>query len=169
MASMKSACLNVARCALAAWVGAAAMFVVTAVHEVQSRDFTSREKSQLALLRFPTYYQFGFTLVPVAIAAAAIAVGHPAMRKKRSIAFFILIAAAFALMLIDYFRIYGPLQVMLQAEGSGAARPETFVTFHEASKNINMIDISLCFLAVVVLCLPESRPKSSEMKGEREA
>ena len=58
--------------ALVAWVGAAILFVVTSVREVQSTDFDSNTKDHLALLRFPAYYLFGFTLVPVASVGAIV-------------------------------------------------------------------------------------------------
>ena len=56
--------LAVARLASAAWVGAAMLFVITAVREVRHPGFDSSTKDTLALLRFPAYYAFGFVVVP---------------------------------------------------------------------------------------------------------
>lgn len=148
--------------ALAAWVGAAAIFVVTAVHEVQSPKFTSPDKSHLAILRFPTYYQFGFTLVSVAMVAGLLAIGHPCLTKRRAVVFVLLVASALGLMLYDYYGVYAPLQTMLHAEEEGAARPESFQFLHQASKRLNTIDVTLCFLAAVVLCWPEAKRVAGE-------
>ena len=60
---MKSVCLTISRLALAAWVGAASLFVVTAIQEARSTEFDSITKNALAALRFPAYYAFGFALV----------------------------------------------------------------------------------------------------------
>jgi len=64
---MKSVCLTIARFALAAWVGAALIFVVTAIQEVRYPGFDSETKSAVATIRFPTYYVFGFGLVIVGL------------------------------------------------------------------------------------------------------
>jgi hypothetical protein len=154
---MKGACLNIARCALAAWVGAAAIFVVTAVHEVRSPVFTSQEKSALALLRFPTYYQFGFTLVSLSLVAGGVAIIRNALGKGRGAMFLVVVIAALALMAFDYYSIYGPLAEMLTAEETGTARPEHFQKLHAMSKNVNTIDVSLCFAAMILLCWPQRR------------
>jgi hypothetical protein len=56
---MKSLCLTVARFAVCAWVGAAALFVVAGVREVTSQQLDSMSRDVLVPLRFGLYYAFG--------------------------------------------------------------------------------------------------------------
>jgi hypothetical protein len=65
--------LAVARLASAVWVGAAMLFVITAVREVRHPGFDSATKDTLALLRFPVYYAFAFVVVSLALAGSVIA------------------------------------------------------------------------------------------------
>ncbi len=55
--------LCLARLCASAWVGAAVLFVVVAVGQVLSRQFSSEVTDRLVALRFPPYYLFGFGLV----------------------------------------------------------------------------------------------------------
>ena len=75
--------LVIARFCTAAWVGAAALFVVTALREVRSSPFDPAAKDTLALLRFPAYYAFGFTLVGLALAGALLASRDRAAARDR--------------------------------------------------------------------------------------
>jgi hypothetical protein len=146
--------LNIARCALAAWIAAAAMFVITSVREVTSPEFSSSVRSHLALLRFPIYYKFGFTLVPIAIIAVLIAWTRagkvmPSLRWVMG-----LLLLALALMIVDYAGIYSPMVEMLAAESTGQARPSNFITYHRASETVNSLGVLLCFAALITLCTP---------------
>ena len=59
----------VLRFSLCSWVGAAVLFVVTGVLQVQTPSFDAAIKNHLAVIRFPAYYIFGFTHVGVATVA----------------------------------------------------------------------------------------------------
>lgn len=152
---MNTLSLNIARCALSAWIAAAAMFVITSVHEVTSSDFSSSVRSQLALLRFPTYYAFGFILVPIALAAVLVACTRLG-RSKRKVRWVIgLLSLALVLMIVDYVSIYSPMVDILAAESAGQARPSTFLAYHRASETINALGVGLCLVALVLLCVPD--------------
>ena len=131
------------------------MFVITSVHEVTSSDFSSTVRSQLALLRFPTYYAFGFTLVPVAL-AAVLAAHMQLGRAKPKVRWVIgLLSLALLLMIVDYVSIYSPMVDILAAESAGQARPSTFLAYHRASETINALGVGTCLVALVLLCVPE--------------
>lgn len=150
---MQSLCLTICRFALAAWVGAAGLFVVTSVHEQRSPAFDSTIREQLALIRFPAYYLFGFSLVGAAAVSGTIAVRHPAVSWKRMLACLALIAAALAAMTVDYFAVYRPLAEAISPPGE-KARDATFKSYHTASRRINELHVTLCFLAAVTVCWP---------------
>ena len=59
---------------LAAWVGAAVLFVITSVAEQTSEHFDSLIRDQLATIRFPLYYQFGFACLFGALIACIVSI-----------------------------------------------------------------------------------------------
>lgn len=48
---------------ISAWIGAAVLFVITGVQEITNKNLTSDVRDILALIRFPSYYIFGFICV----------------------------------------------------------------------------------------------------------
>jgi hypothetical protein len=153
--------LNIARCALAGWIAAAAMFVITSVREVTSPEFSSTVRSHLALVRFPVYYTFGFVLVPLAMVAVGIA--WIRVGKAVSLRWVMgLLLLALVLMIADFVGVYSPMVEMLTAESAGLARPANFTTYHRASETMNSLGVLLCLAALIVLCKPTSdRPAES--------
>lgn len=147
------------RFCLSAWVGAAALFVVTGVREVTSPQFDSIVRNQLAALRFPAYYAFGFALVPAALLTAlTLSIRGTGRGRARWIAG--LCALALLVMLFDWFRIYLPLEAMMRIpEGS---KPAEFRTYHEWSKYLNFLSVGLCFVAALLSCLEHSSAGSVE-------
>jgi len=158
--------LTVSRLAAAAWVGAAALFVVTAVREVTCPDFDSPTKDALVLLRFPAYYTFGFSLVAIALVGSIASVAGVARRTESSGSQDLkrerrrlqtasgLLACALLVMGIDFATVYGPLAEMITPPGR--ARLAEFRTYHRASVWLNMADVGLCALAAALLCWPSS-------------
>jgi hypothetical protein len=147
--------LTLARFALAAWVGAAALFVVTGVREVTTTDAnlaTSTVKDALVAVRFPAYYAFGFTLVGLAGFGLLAAYRGHGISRLRYFVCFGLVIAGFVLMIVDYFTIFLPLLKMVTPPGS--AKPSEFTTLHEASKHINTLDVGLLLAAALLLCWP---------------
>lgn len=144
--------LTVARFALAGWVVAALLFVATSVSEQVSGEIDSRSKDVLAVLRFPWYYGFGFSLVPISLVgfmAYCRGVSDWSKRSKITIA---LIAAGLIAMVVDYTTIYRPLRDAITPPGQ--VRTERFVALHKASKHINEVDLTLCFVAAIMMCAP---------------
>ena len=151
---MQNLCLTILRFAIAAWVGAAVLFVVISVREVGFPRFDSETKSELALLRFPAYYACGFTLVATALISGLIASIRSAGRRPRLSICLGLLATALLIMLIDYVWIYSPLREMTKLVS--AARPASFATYHSLSTWVNAVDISICLAAALLVCWPDA-------------
>jgi hypothetical protein len=152
--------LMLARFALSAWVGGAAMFVVIGIREVTWPGFDSTTRDQLALLRFPPYYLFGFVLVGSAALATALATFGHSIGRRRGILVLLLLSAALALMTYDYLSVYSPLAEMVSPPGQ--ARPAEFTVLHSRSRLVNAIDVGLCVLAALLLCWPRPSPRQAE-------
>jgi hypothetical protein len=145
--------LTVARFASAAWVGAAALFVITAVREVRHPLFDTATKDTLALLRFTAYYAFGFALVAAALVGAILALlGRERRQRRRIVAAAWLLGLALVLMVADFIAIYLPIVGMITP--AGRARLAEFEGYHRASMVINTCDVALCVVAALLLCWP---------------
>ena len=149
---MQKLCLTIARFALSAWIGAAALFVVTAVREVTCPAFDSPIKNQLAALRFPPYYLFGFVLVAVGFVSGLVGLRRAASRRRCHV-FVGTAVIALLLMGIDYVAIYQPLYAAVTRPD--VIRDEYFVRLHRASTWINFVDMSFCAVAAISACWPE--------------
>ncbi len=151
---MKHSLLTISRYALAAWVGAAVLFVLTSVAEVRSPELDSATKSTLALLRFPYYYAVGFTLVPVAMICEVLGCSIRYSRHQRLI--ISLVCLTLLLMLIDYFLIYQPLAEMTRQN----SRPPNFIAYHHYSRWINTLHVSIATITSLVASRTESHIKA---------
>ena len=96
-------CVTLLRFLLAAWVGAAVLYVITSVAEQISPDFDSRIRDQLATIRFPIYYKFG-AFIYGATAVLAVAVWRLQPESHRHIITLGLIAVSGAIYAWDYFQ-----------------------------------------------------------------
>ena len=152
---MRSLFLTISRFCLTAWVGAAVLFVVTAVAETMSPEFTSETKSTLAILRFPFYYAAGFGLVSAALISGLLFGSHWSVGGFRRWIYRFLLVLALGLMLVDYLAVYQPLERMLSA--SEEARPAEFETYHRASMYVNAGHVGLCVFASLLICWPGQR------------
>lgn len=145
--------LAVARLASAAWVGAAMLFVITAVREVRHPGFDSSTKDTLALLRFPAYYAFGFVFVAAALAGSVIAlIRRKKGERRRIVAASWLLGLVLVLMVVDFVTVYLPIVGMITPVGR--AHPGEFAGYHRASIAINVCDVALCGIAAALLCWP---------------
>src|SRR5580692_2584215 len=151
--------LAVARLASAVWVGAAMLFVITAVREVRHPGFDSATKDTLALLRFPAYYAFGFILISVALAGAVLALaGRARAERRRIVGAAWLLGLVLLLMVVDFVAIYLPIVGLLTPVGR--ARPAEFIGYHRASIAINVCGVALCGLAAALLCWQSPRDET---------
>lgn len=153
---MSRICLTVCRFCFAAWVGAAALFVVNGIAQVRHPAFDSVQRSQLALLRFPAYYVFGFGLVGTGL--ATLLAGRSACCDAPRLwrAALGCIAAALVLMVCDYLFVYRPLAAMLQT--ATEARPAAFQTLHQASTWINFVHVGLVACGGMLINWPGRPP-----------
>ncbi len=141
------------RLSLVAWVGGAALFVITSVAEQTASSFDSRIRDQLATIRFPLYYAFGAALLGVACltGVGAVVLSHGCLRKRMlaALLFTVLAAAGAAL---DYSLVYRPLQQMIDPPGQ--ARSQQFVILHERSRQANEVHLGLALIAATCAVLP---------------
>ena len=157
---MQRLCLTIARLVLSAWVGAAALFVVTSISEQRSTAFGSDVKNVLAALRFPWYYWFGFVLVGLGLVGGAMGIDR-VQQRRRWLSVIGCLTLALALMLVDYVAVYSPLYAIV-TDPSGA-RDARFLELHRWSRHLNTLDVSLCLIAAFLVCLPDrpAQPSSS--------
>lgn len=129
------------------------LFVFTSVAEQQFEGFASSIKNQLALIRFPLFYVFGFTLLGVSMVcgAARISKGE---RDKTTLIVFGLLAIANILMALDFLYIYRPLADMMV--DLLRPRDDDFSKYHQRSKSINAVGIVLSLIAAMLVCRQSS-------------
>lgn len=159
---VRSLPLITARLLLAAWVGAAVLFVITGVREVTTKEpnlAKSPVKDALVTVRFPAYYAFGFMAVGIGLLATA--ASGKLIPRGRQLTLIALLVVALLMMAADYVWVYQPLVEMVTPPGK--AKPANFVTLHDASKWINMADVFLVFVAAVLICRPISKTENSRL------
>lgn len=158
---MRNLCISLSRFCIAAWVGAAALFVVTTLKEVRAPQLDSTTKAELAVLRFPGYYQFGFALL---ILALVLSIAWPAtVSRVRRYSVVALLIAALLVTCADYFIVFQPLLKMTAAVDQ--ARPANFVQYHEASKWLNTVQVTLAAAAALLLSWPIRSGNASEKRS----
>lgn len=157
--------LSVARFCSAAWVGAAALFVIAGISEVRSPQLDSTAKDLLVLLRFPCYYAVGFSLMAAALVGTSVTVMTGNRSRRTQIAAALLLLALLG-MFADHTWIYTPLENHIKKQGP---RDAEFESLHEASKWINLATVSVTLIASWLLCLgsQESRDKSRKSPESR--
>ena len=121
------------------------MFIVMVIRETSFKEFDTTTKNSLALLQFPPYYAFGFTLLIAALVFGA--VGQKGSSVGMRLRLFVsgLFAGALLLMVVDFVWVYGPLVEMLRT--TEAARPANFQTYHKASMYINTVIVGICYVS----------------------
>ena len=138
---------------LGAWIGGAALFVITSIAEQRRPEFDSATKDRLATARFPLYYQFGTYCLGTSIVATAIATATAkSENRKKLIAALTLCIVSAGITAYDYKEVYLPLQKAITPPGQ--VRGPDFITLHERSATLNEIHISLALLAAILICIP---------------
>lgn len=147
--------ITLARGLLAAWCGAAALYVTTSIREQVSPKFNIAIKDELALIRFPSYYLFGFAMVSLGLVGVVLG-KHPAISKTKRQWSIALLIAALTLMVADYQLIYSPLVELLNPVGQERAGEflQQFTKYHSGSKYINFASLSLVLGASVLINMP---------------
>jgi hypothetical protein len=149
---MRKLFLMLARFSLSAWVGAAALFVVNGVQQVMEPEFDSTVKDRLALLRFPTYYVFGFVLVGLSLLCLVSLWRSELMARRRQALAMLLVAGSLGVMAYDYAQVYSPMARMITPPGQ--AKPAEFHTLHQRSEMVNSVHVGLCLAAALFVCWP---------------
>jgi len=160
---MQNLCLTAARFAIASWVGAACLFVVIMLQDVQSPDLSSIEKARIAVQRFPIYYRFAFGLLIPAFLLTGIGTTNSGGKRRWTIR--VLMLLPLPLITTDYFWVYLPLEEMTAA--TNQARPARFIAYHQASMWINAVQVSASFIAAVGICWPSARRIERTTPGHR--
>ncbi|MDB4638033.1 MAG: hypothetical protein P8M30_20855 [Planctomycetaceae bacterium] len=153
---MSNFCLALCRFCLSAWLGAAALFVTAGVAEIQSNKFDSATVNDLVAARFPHYYNFGFSLVILALVGSVLARKNPAWSEKRSSGVACIMLFVFMLMLVDYMTVFLPLLKMM----SKPTLSGDFYESHQASKYLNLVELNFVFIAAWVACWPGPKNRS---------
>lgn len=152
--------VGVARFALSAWVGAAALFVIVGIKEVRTSEFDSFIRDVLVAARFPAYYVFGFASVGLAWLALSASLVFEGGNKRRRLICSGLVLLILVFMLADYLWIYRPLLEMITPPGQ--SRPAKFVDYHSFSKWFNFVSISLTAAVALFLCCSNSNPNPTK-------
>ena len=160
---MPHAPLFFARFCSSAWLGAATLFVIVGVREVTRGGFDSATKDTLVALRFPAYYLTGAFLVGAAWLATCLAAGHAELLNRRCTLAHVSLIACLAVMAADYIWIYLPLLDMVSPPGE--VKPASFNAYHEASKYVNLLGLTLCLVASIALNWPNAAPQHGSPKG----
>lgn len=155
---MRPLLLTLLRCALSAWVGAAVLFVVNAVRQVTFPGFDTITRNQLALLRFPAYYGFGFTLVGSAVLCALLLAARDRPHRRRWLVIAGLVVVSLSIMAYDFLHIYHPLASIV----TPLDRPPSteFARLHHLSEVVNTVHVGLAFVAAILASWPCSLPAS---------
>ncbi len=143
--SLALAALAMMRLALAAWVGAAVLFVLTSIAEQRFPGFSITIRDQLATIRFPFYYAMGTAACTVALAAGVLC---RSLSWRVNLALILTVAAGLVYAL-DYWFIYRPLQALIIPPGQ--PRTDHFERLHEWSANINAFHLLLILTAAVLV------------------
>lgn len=155
-------CVMATRLSISFWVGGAILFVITSVAEQRHSQFDSGIRDQLATIRFPLYYIFGWCCLGVTLVSSMIAlVLNKGCLRKRLLACFCLTLLSTGIAIIDYKWVYLPLQVLITPPGQ--ARTQQFMALHDQSRIINEVHLTIALVAAIIICIPEKTPV--ECKG----
>lgn len=152
--------LFLARFCVAAWVGAATLFVIVGIREVTRAGFDSATKDILVAVRFPAFYACGSVLLSLGLVGAGLASHVRLLPKLRRRFVLLLLLMALITMAVDYVWVYQPLLAMVTPPGE--AKTALFQTYHEASKWINLAGLTLGLLASTMLNWPAATASPSQ-------
>jgi hypothetical protein len=149
------------RLLLAAWIGAAVLYVITSVAEQTSSNFDSLIRDQLATVRFPLYYCFGLGIHTAGIVFAFVVwVKSKPQNRRRFLVVFLLVLLSSVLITLDYFFVYLPLQDLITPPGQ--VRSQHFIQLHTWSRHANEVHLTVMLLAAIVAALPLKATESKQ-------
>ena len=149
------------RLLLAAWIGAAVLYVITSVAEQTSSHFDSLTRDELATIRFPLYYCFGIGIHAAgAVFAFVVWVKSALENRRRFLIVFLLVLLSSVLITLDYFLVYLPLQELITP--SGQVRSQKFMQLHTLSRQANEVHLTVMLVAAIVAALPLQATESQQ-------
>ena len=153
------AALVIMRLALATWVGAAVLFVVTSIAEQRFPEFNSTVRDHLATIRFPFYYATGTACCTAALASGVLC----RSLDPRLTAALLLTTLASIVFALDYWFVYSPLQQSIIPPGQ--PRTDRFTQLHNLSRNVNSLHHLLILTAAVLTVLPLKSHRDPKSAG----
>ncbi len=151
LSPVNSFLLTTARVLLSSWIGAAVLFVVNGVRLVTHPAFSTIDRNNLALIRFPAYYVCGVCMLGGAMVALLIRAVCQKPRR-REVCVLLLIAAALGLMAWDYVQVYRPLAELITPPDR--PRGPEFDELHHRSVVINGFGLALAACAAIAVSWP---------------
>jgi hypothetical protein len=149
---MQRGCLALLRFALSAWVGIAIFFVTVILGLRQSELFDRLSKFNHPKVLFPLYYGFEFALLGIALLCALAGLWNATAGVTRRYVLLALVAASFAVALLDYTVVYrGLVRILADPEAIPAAQ---FVARHQASRRLNEAMLAFSIAAAIVALWP---------------
>lgn len=152
--------LSLFRFVSCAWVGAAVLFVVTSVAEQTSPEFTTTIRDQLATIRFPLYYLFAAWSYGFMIFGTLLFLGFSGQaNRRRAILMTVLMVGSTAVLVLDYFVIYRPLQELILPPGK--PRTAEFDRLHTLSRYANQVHLLMVLAAASFAVQPLRADRTS--------
>jgi len=149
--------LTLLRVLLAAWIGAAVLYVITSVAEQTASAFDSVVRDQLATVRFPLYYQFGFVVhLAVTFLSVFTWLSAKSIASRRFLVVMLLVFASFGMFMLDYHFVYTPLQNSIIPPGQ--ARTQEFMKLHIWSRRANETHLTVALIATLLAAYPVRTP-----------
>lgn len=143
-------CMQTSRITICCWIAIAAFFVRVGLKPITSPEIDSVTKLHLLLLLFPGYYFAAFSLMGSSFLSGLWIRKSSIIRPRVQMAFLVFLGLALLLTLIDWFSIYKPLEGMVKEQLEQlTAPPAHFRDYHIASRNLNMVHVSLAGLAMI--------------------
>lgn len=165
---MPRLCLMLCRLSLAAWFGAAVLFLGIVFGLRNSTLFSDDVRFNHPRVLFPLYYSLELPLLAVATIAAWLGVRSVSIPAKHSSLLAVAVLSTFALILalIDFAVVYRPLSEMLESQVLNMR----FTPLHHASRWINAAVLLLSGLGAGWACWIDPHSGTSpRLPGSRAA
>jgi len=146
---MRGFCLMLLRVCPAAWVGAAALFVLVTIGVARS-SVESDVVMQLTPVRFSYFYPLEFGMLGTAVVLGWVGIGYGDLGRLRGFIGWGLLLLALATAIGDFLWIYRPLEEMMRTR----TLTENFRVMHEGSKHINSTIVTITAIAALLINWP---------------
>ena len=133
-------------------------FSAVAIQPIRHPKIEAAIRPQLALILFPGYYRWGFSLLIIGFLSAigCWSGATPGATRRRLGITLVLVFLALACLVADRLMIYAPLEKMMQASLETEVQPAEFRPYHLASMTINGVMAALTLAGALLACWPDS-------------